>query len=238
VEDVLVRFRPFVERRPTLLRTIAGATSRLPRAVTALDGVSFDVGHGEAFGIVGRNGGGKSTLLRVLAGTLLPNSGMVRINGKLSVLQLGLGFKRELSGLRNIYLGGLVAGLTRPEVERRIESIIDYSGIGHAIMRPVDTYSSGMFARLAFSIAIHLESDIVLLDEVLAVGDKDFSKKSLQSMTDLVERSGTVVYVSHNLASVVEFCQRAMWLEQGKVLMIGPAEEVVGAYRDSPYQAG
>ena len=173
-------------------------------------------------------------MLRVLAGTLLPDAGSVQVRGKLSVLQLGLGFKRELSGMRNIYLGGLVAGLTREEIEEKVSSIVEYSGIKDAIMRPVDTYSSGMFARLAFSIAVHLDSEIVLLDEVLAVGDKDFSEKSLETMTDLVKRSGTVVYVSHNLDTVVSFCNRAMWLENGRTVAIGPADEIVAMYRASP----
>ena len=234
VEDVSVRFRPYVDRKPTLRRSLARFRQRERAEVVALDGVTFEVEPGEAFGIIGRNGAGKSTLLRVLAGTLRPNEGSVTVRGVTStLLQLGVGFNPELSGHRNIYLGGLAAGLRVAEIDRMFDSIVDYAELRPAIDRPVKTYSSGMFSRLAFSIGMHLKPDILLLDEVLAVGDESFRKKSLAAMRDLLDRAGTIVFVSHALSSVAEFCDRAMWLDQGSVRLIGPASEVVERYTAS-----
>lgn len=200
--------------------------------VSALDGVSFQVEKGEAFGIIGSNGAGKSTLLRCIARTLKPDRGRVVVNGRISsLLQLGVGFNAELSGRRNIYLGGLANGLRLKEIEPMVQGIIDFAEIEDAIDRPVKTYSSGMFSRLAFSISMALEPDIILLDEVLAVGDEKFRSKSMNTMQDLLQKSGTIVFVSHSLASVEEFCDRVMWLERGQVMMIGPSPEVIAAYR-------
>lgn len=232
VEDVGVRFRPFIDRKPTLRRSLAGLRSRTAAEVVALDGVSFRVEKGEAFGIIGDNGAGKSTLLRVMARTLKPNSGKVVVNGRAStLLQLGVGFNPELSGHRNIYLGGLAAGLRRAEIEAVYDDIVEYAGLEDAIDRPVKTYSSGMFSRLAFSVSMHLDPDILLLDEVLAVGDASFREKSMQSMQELLDRSGTIVFVSHVLPQVADFCDRVMWLEHGRQRMIGEAKEVVEAYK-------
>lgn len=200
--------------------------------VEALTDVSFQVARGEAFGIIGPNGAGKSTLLRCLAGTLRPNSGKVVVNGRTStLLQLGVGFNPELSGRRNIYLGGLANGMRKREIDELFDEIVAYAELEDAINRPVKTYSSGMFSRLAFSVSMHLEPDVLLLDEVLAVGDKGFRDKSMASMQEVLARSGTIVFVSHSLQSVSEFCDRALWLERGRVKMVGPADEVVDAYR-------
>jgi ABC-type polysaccharide/polyol phosphate transport system ATPase subunit len=230
-EEVTVEFRPFVERKPTLRRTLANFRSRQRELVRALDQVSFDVMKGEAFGIVGRNGAGKSTLLRVVAGTLRPDGGRVVSWGRTStLLQLGVGFNNELSGIRNIYLGGLAAGLRRSRIDEMFEDIVAYAELEEAIDRPIKTYSSGMLARLAFSIGMHLEPDILLLDEIMGVGDESFKAKSEKTMQDLLGRSGTIVFVSHNLGKVSEFCDRAMWLDRGVVQGIGPAERVVDDY--------
>lgn len=232
VEDLYVRFRPYVDRKPTLRRNLG--RRRVQEDVVALDHVSFKVNPGEAFGIIGRNGAGKSTLLRCVAGTLRPNSGKVVVNGRTStLLQLGVGFNPELSGHRNVYLGGLAAGMRKKEIDERYDEIVSYAELEEAIHRPVKTYSSGMFSRLAFSVAMHLDPDVLLLDEVLAVGDESFRKKSTQTMRDLLERSGTIVFVSHSLNNVREFCDRAIWLERGKVAAEGTAEEVVDAYREA-----
>ncbi|MGH8916388.1 MAG: ABC transporter ATP-binding protein [Acidimicrobiia bacterium] len=231
-EEVTVQFRPFVERKPTLRKTVANFRSREKETVTALDGVSFVVNKGEAFGIVGRNGAGKSTLLRVVAGTLRPDAGRVVSSGRTStLLQLGVGFNFELSGIRNIYLGGLAAGLRKTRIDEIFDDIVAYAELEEAIDRPIKTYSSGMLARLAFSIGMHLEPDILLLDEILSVGDESFRTKSEQAMQDLLDRAGTIVFVSHNLSKVAEFCDRAMWMERGLVKEIGPADEVVEHYR-------
>jgi len=231
-EGVTVRFRPFLERRPTLRRTVASMGARTRADVTALDEVSLTVRRGEAFGIVGRNGAGKSTLLRVLAGTLRPDGGRAITYGKTSaLLQLGVGFNAELSGARNVYLGGLAAGLRKREIDALFDEIVAYAELSDAIDRPIKTYSSGMFARLAFSVGVHLSPDILLLDEVLAVGDEAFREKSQRSMADLLDRSGTIIFVSHNLVKVADFCDRAMWLDCGRTRDEGRAEDVVERYR-------
>lgn len=234
VEDVTVRFRPYLDRKPTLRKTFARMGSKERSEVVALDSVSFSVDRGVAFGVVGRNGAGKSTLLRVLAGTLRPDEGRAISYGRTStLLQLGVGFNAELSGGRNIYLGGLAAGLRKREIDDLYEEIVEYAGVEDAIDRPVKTYSSGMFARLAFSISMHLDPDILLLDEVLSVGDEAFKEKSESAMKDLLARSGTIVFVSHNLNKVAEFCGEAIWLHQGSVRKAGLAEDVVSEYQDS-----
>jgi len=232
VEDLYVEFRPYVERKPTLRRSIG--RRRIQEDVIALDHVSLKVNPGEAFGIIGRNGAGKSTLLKCIAGTLRPNSGKVVVNGKTStLLQLGVGFIPELTGRRNVYLGGLAAGMRKAEIDDRFDEIVSYAELGDAIDRPVKTYSSGMFSRLAFSVSMHLDPDVLLLDEVLAVGDEGFQRKSLKAMRALLDRSGTIVFVSHSMVSVAEFCDRVVWLDNGKIAMEGEAEEVVAAYRKS-----
>jgi ABC-type polysaccharide/polyol phosphate transport system ATPase subunit len=233
-EQVTVSFRPYVERKPTLRKTVANMRSREREVVTALNRVSFDVAKGEAFGIVGRNGAGKSTLLRVVAGTLRPDGGRVVSYGRMStLLQLGVGFNAELSGSRNIYLGGLAAGLRKSRIDEIFDDIVEYAELENAIDRPIKTYSSGMLSRLAYSIGMHLEPDILLLDEILSVGDESFRAKSEQAMQELLDRAGTIVFVSHSLSKVAEFCQRAMWLEKGEVRGLGEAPEVVELYREA-----
>lgn len=232
VEDVTVRFRPYLDRKPTLRKSFAHMGSKERTEVVALDSVRFTVDKGVAFGVVGRNGAGKSTLLRVLAGTLRPDEGRAISYGRTStLLQLGVGFNAELSGRRNIYLGGLASGLRKREIDALYDEIVEYAGVEDAIDRPVKTYSSGMFARLAFSISMHLDPDILLLDEVLSVGDEAFKEKSEAAMMSLLERSGTIVFVSHNLTKVAEFCGEAIWLHQGRVKRAGLAEEVVDEYQ-------
>lgn len=234
VEDVGVWFRPYVDRKPTLRRSLASFQSRHTDEVVALKDVTFRVEKGEAFGVIGHNGAGKSTLLRVMARTLRPNTGRVVVNGRAStLLQLGVGFNPELSGSRNIYLGGLAAGLRRAQIDEVYDDIVEYAGLSEAIHRPVKTYSSGMFSRLAFSVSMHLDPDILLLDEVLAVGDEEFREKSMQAMKNLVARSGTIVFVSHALGQVASFCDRALWLDHGRVRAIGPAGEIVEEYRSA-----
>jgi ABC-type polysaccharide/polyol phosphate transport system ATPase subunit len=170
--------------------------------------------------------------MRVVAGTLRPDEGRVITYGRTStLLQLGVGFNSELSGSRNIYLGGLAAGLRRSEIDGIYDDIVKYAELEEAIDRPIKTYSSGMLSRLAFSIGMHLEPDILLLDEILSVGDESFRVKSDQAIQDLLERAGTIIFVSHNLGKVAEFCDQAMWLERGVVRDHGPAEGVVEHYR-------
>jgi teichoic acid transport system ATP-binding protein len=196
-KNLTVTFKPNVDRVPTLRRSLArGGKHKAAEPVVALDDVSLEIKKGEAFGIIGRNGAGKSTLLRVFAKTLRPNSGTINVYGRTStLLQLGVGFNPELSGRRNVYLGGLAAGLRKAQVEERFDDIVSYAELWHAIDRPVKTYSSGMFARLAFSVGMALEPNVLLLDEVLAVGDESFRRKSMDAMRDLLDRAGTIVFV-------------------------------------------
>lgn len=230
VDDLYVRFRPYVERKPTLRR--AFGRRRAPEDVVALNHVSFSVGRGEAFGVIGRNGAGKSTLLKCIAGTLRPNSGRAVVNGRIStLLQLGVGFNPELTGRRNVYLGGLAAGMRKKEIDARYDEIVEYAGLEDAIDRPMKTYSTGMFSRLAFSVAMHLDPDVLLLDEILSVGDQGFQEKSMQAMQDLLDRAGTIVFVSHSLPKIREFCDRAIWLERGEIAAEGDSSDVVKAYK-------
>ena len=231
VQNVTVTFRPLLDRKPTLRKSLGRMRHREKETLVALDNVSLTVDKGEAFGIIGANGAGKSTLLKVMAKTLKPDEGTVNVYGKTStLLSLGLGMKHDLSGRRNVYLGGLAAGLRKAEIDNKFDSIVEYADIGSAIDRPVKTYSSGMFARLAFSVAMAMEPNIILLDEVLAVGDEAFREKSMQTMRDLLEHAGTIVFVSHTLPSVAEFCNRTMWLDRGRIRAMGESEEVVEEY--------
>jgi ABC-type polysaccharide/polyol phosphate transport system ATPase subunit len=232
VQDVTVTFRPLMDRKPTLRKSIGQGRHKQREQLTALDDVTLTINKGEAYGIIGSNGAGKSTLLKVIAKTLKPDGGTVNVYGRTStLLSLGLGMKADLSGRRNIYLGGLAAGMRKAEIDEKFDGIVEYADIGEAINRPVKTYSSGMFSRLAFSVAMALEPNIMLLDEVLAVGDESFRQKSLATMKDLLANAGTIVFVSHALPNVVEFCDRVMWLEDGRIREEGEPEAVVDRYR-------
>lgn len=233
-KGITVRFRPMVDRKPTLRRSLGRMQHRETQELVALDDIDITINKGEAFGIIGKNGAGKSTLLKVMARTLKPDEGTINVYGKAStLLQLGVGFNMELSGRRNVLLGGLAAGLRKSEIEAKFDSIVDYAELGSAIERPVRTYSSGMFSRLAFSVGMALEPNILLLDEVLAVGDESFRAKSMATMRELLARAGTIVFVSHALPNLAEFCDRAMWLDNGKIVALGEAEAVVEQYRSA-----
>jgi ABC-type polysaccharide/polyol phosphate transport system ATPase subunit len=227
-EGVTVSYRPYTSRVPILGRVM----SRSGPVVHALNGVDLEARRGESIGILGKNGAGKSTLLRVLAGTLLPDEGSVEVNGRIStLLALGSGFNGDLSGRRNIVLGCLATGLSRDETSELVEPIVEFSELGEAIERPLNTYSSGMVARLAFSIGVSMRPDILMIDEVLAVGDESFRDKSREAMERLVTRAGTLVLVSHRLRVIREVCSRGVWLHQGQVQKTGDPDEVIGAYK-------
>jgi ABC-type polysaccharide/polyol phosphate transport system ATPase subunit len=227
-----VKFRPFTERRPSLRRHGLAALRRREKPVVAVDDVSLTVYKGEALGIIGSNGAGKTTLLRVLAGTLPPDAGEVEVFSREAptMLSLGAGFNRKLSGRRNVYLGGLAAGLQKPEIDAMFDDIVAYSGLADAIDRPTSTYSSGMFARLAFAVAIRRNPQILLLDEVFAVGDQAFKKKSAETMQRLLAGAGTIVMVSHGLARLRRFCHRLAWMDQGRLMAVGDADEIAAQY--------
>jgi lipopolysaccharide transport system ATP-binding protein len=200
----------------------------------ALKDVSFSVARGESLGIIGANGAGKSTLLKVLSRISPPTEGRVRIRGRVSsLLEVGTGFDRSLSGRDNVYLNASIMGLSRAEVSERFDEIVAFSGVGEFINMPVKYYSSGMYSRLAFSVAAHINPDILLVDEVLSVGDASFRQKSLGKMTELMKSKRTVVFVSHSMDSILQFCNKVLWLDHGRVVMVGSAEEVTRSYLDS-----
>ncbi|MBN2114518.1 MAG: ABC transporter ATP-binding protein [Acidimicrobiia bacterium] len=230
--NLTVKFRPFSEKRPSLRQHGLAALRRHETPVVAVDDVSLTVFRGEALGIIGSNGAGKTTLLRVLAGTLPPDTGEVEVYGTQppTMLSLGAGFNRKLSGRRNVYLGGMAAGLLKPQIDEMFDDIVAYSGLGDAIDRPAGTYSSGMFARLAFAVAIRRDPQILLLDEVFAVGDQAFKKKSAETMQQLLANAGTIVMVSHGLARLRRFCHRLAWMDQGRLIAMGPPDEIASRY--------
>lgn len=198
----------------------------------ALDHVTFSVDEGEFFGIVGPNGSGKSTLLKVLAGIYRADSGVVRLGGRVSpFIELGVGFNPEFTARRNVEINGMLLGLTRRQLAERFGAIIDFAGLGRFVDQQLKNYSSGMLTRLAFSVAIQVPFDILLVDEALAVGDADFQQKCLDTFDDLRERGKTVVLVSHDLSLVASFCDRALWLEDGIVQTVGDPADVIQAYR-------
>jgi lipopolysaccharide transport system ATP-binding protein len=204
----------------------------------ALDGVSFEVPHGECFGIIGRNGSGKSTTLGLIAGVLRPSRGTVETQGKIApLLELGAGFHAELSGRDNIVLNGILLGLTRARVMEHMDQIIAFSELERFIDQPLRTYSTGMIARLGFSVAVHLEPDILLVDEVLAVGDEAFQEKCLRKMAEFRSQGVTIIFVTHKLTDVEKICDRTMLLMGGRVQQIGNPQEVVREYRKRMAQA-
>lgn len=197
----------------------------------ALKDVSFEVKHGEVVGIIGRNGAGKSTLLKILSRITEPTSGRVTINGRVaSLLEVGTGFHPDLTGRENVYLNGTVLGMSKEEIHRKFDEIVDFSGVEKFIDTPVKRYSSGMQVRLAFSVAAHLEPEILLIDEVLAVGDVEFQKKCLGKMDDIAQTGRTVFFVSHNMAAIEHLCHRAFMLGNGKIEYSGKQTDVVSYY--------
>ncbi|MGH9970452.1 MAG: ABC transporter ATP-binding protein [Pyrinomonadaceae bacterium] len=197
----------------------------------ALQNVSFSVKRGEAFGIIGRNGAGKSTLLKLLTGIMRPTTGSIRVAGRISALiEVSAGFHGDLTGRENIYLNGSILGMTKDEISRQFDSIVDFSGLEDFIDTPVKRYSSGMYARLGFSVASHVDPDVLLVDEVLSVGDYLFQRKCIERMNAVISSGATVIFVSHNLRAVANLCQRSLLLELGEVQMIDRTEEVIKTY--------
>ena len=200
----------------------------------ALDGVSLEVRKGEAVGVIGANGSGKSTLLALIAGVIGPQAGTVEVRGRVApLLELGAGFHYELTGYENIVLNGVLMGLTRREVASRMEAIVAFSGLESSLNEPLRTYSSGMVARLGFSVAVHLDPDILLIDEILAVGDAHFQARCHDRLEEFRRQGTTFVIVSHVLAEIRSLCDRVVWLAGGKVMMQGKPDEVIAAYEKS-----
>jgi lipopolysaccharide transport system ATP-binding protein len=208
--------------------------TELDDIIWALNDITFSVKPGEVIGVIGKNGAGKSTLLKVLSRITYPTDGIVKLNGRVSsLLEVGTGFHPELTGRDNVYLNGTILGMTKAEIDRKFDEIVDFSGINKFIDTPVKFYSSGMGVRLAFSVAAHLEPEILLIDEVLSVGDAAFQKKSLGKMEEVSQEGRTVLFVSHNMGAVRALCNRGLLLESGSLVQDGPIDSVINTYLSS-----
>jgi lipopolysaccharide transport system ATP-binding protein len=231
----------------TLRETLVHATKRFtgqehdrPRSeVWALRDVSFEVPEGQVLGVIGRNGAGKSTLLKILTRIATPTSGRAEIRGRVgSLLEVGTGFNQELTGRENIYLNGAILGMKRREIEARFDDIVEFSGVEKFIDTPVKRYSSGMYVRLAFAVAAHLEPEILFVDEVLSVGDAEFQRRCLGRMEELANTGRTVVFVSHALPSVAQLCDRAIWIDRGQLVGDGDAADMIAKYLHQTRKSG
>ena len=233
VENVSKCYRIPMEKKRTVYENVIGLFSgtKSYEEFWALKDVSFNVKHGETFGVIGPNGSGKSTLLKMLAGVLYPDSGSIRVNGRIApFLELGVGFQYELTARENIYLYGSVMGLTKKEVDRKYDDIMEFAELKRFENMKLRNFSSGMYVRLAFSIAIQTDPDIMLLDEVLAVGDEHFQKKCMGKIEEIRKSGKTIVFVSHALGSVQSLCQKSLLLSGGKMVAIGDTEKIIEQY--------
>lgn len=230
VKDLKIRYRCL--KKLSIRKSLFSLKKSKTEVFEAVKGVSFNVPEGEIMGIVGKNGSGKSTMLRAIAGIFSPDEGSVDLHGHtISLLSIGVGFQKKLTGRENIYLSGMLLGFSEEQVKEKMDEIIEFSELGDFIDKPVKTYSSGMYSKLAFSIAVILETEIILVDEVLSVGDAKFRKKSFKKMESLIaDENRTVVIVSHNSANIRKLCTSVLWLHEGKVKMIGTPEEVMPLY--------
>ena len=231
IKDLVKEYKMFEGRIDRLVETIIPAIKR-HKVFTAVNNLNLKVKKGEILGILGENGAGKSTLLKMITGVVTPTSGEIKVNGKISsLLELGAAFNSELTGEENIYQHGEVMGLSIEEIEEKKQEIIDFADIGEHLYQPVKTYSSGMFARLAFACAINVNPDVLIVDEVLSVGDMAFQEKSITKMKEIRNQGTTILYVSHSLPSIKHFCSRAIWLSNGKMVLDGDTEFVTEEYK-------
>jgi lipopolysaccharide transport system ATP-binding protein len=249
VDDVAKQYRlgEYQAAYGTLRESLTHAGRRLvgrehrtqAKDIWALKGVSFDVREGEVLGIIGRNGAGKSTLLKILTRITTPTRGRIEIRGRVgSLLEVGTGFHPELTGRENIYLNGSILGMRRREIDARYDAIVEFSGVERFMDTPVKRYSSGMYVRLAFAVAAHLEPEILLVDEVLAVGDAEFQRRCLGRMEELGSAGRTVIYVTHMLPTVAQLCDRAIQIDSGRVVNDGPPADVIATYLHQTHSAG
>ena len=209
----------------------SGERSDSPDTIWALKDVSFEIKHGEVVGFIGKNGAGKSTLLKILSRITEPTAGRAEIFGRVgSLLEVGTGFHAELTGRENVYLNGAILGMRKGEIERKFDEIVAFAEIEKFLDTPVKRYSSGMYVRLAFAVAAHLEPEILIVDEVLAVGDAGFQKKCLGKMGEVAKQGRTVLFVSHNMGALMRLCERALWIHEGRIVLSGSSNEVVGRY--------
>lgn len=238
VSDLWKNFRLYHERNQYLKAAILRGRRARYEEFWALKGVSFEVPQGTTFGVIGSNGSGKSTLLKCLSGILTPDRGSVGIRGRVSaLLELGAGFHPELSGRENVFLNGAILGLSRKEIADRFDDIVAFAGLEHFIDTPVKNYSSGMFVRLGFAVAAHVEPEVLLIDEVLSVGDESFQRKSAERIEQFRREGRTIVFVSHGLSQVEQLCETVAWIDRGELKMIGSAGEVISAYQGQSHEA-
>lgn len=235
VKDLGLTYTTSIDKKPTLkarLKTL-GRGKKHTRTVRALNGVDIDVHYGAVLGIIGSNGAGKSSLMRVISGIVPPTKGRVEVYGSVStLLALGVGFNPAMTGRDNVYLGGLAAGMSRQEIDDNFEAIAEFSELGEAIDAPMRTYSSGMYARLAFSVAAIVEPDILIIDEALSTGDAKFKEKSLNRIKELRTADRALILVSHALATIEDICNEVIWLNNGKLMARGNPSDVIAQYRE------
>jgi ABC-type polysaccharide/polyol phosphate transport system ATPase subunit len=233
VDHLVERFRVSSDRPPTLKERLSTFRRAEYTPFEALKGVSLEVRHGESVALIGHNGSGKSTLLKCMAGILPADEGSVEVDGRVAtLLELGAGFHPDLSGRENVYLNGAILGLRRAEIDAAFDAIVDFAGVRDFIAAPIRTYSSGMYVRLGFAIAVHVDPDVLLVDEVLSVGDAAFQERSLARMRSFVERGKTVVLVSHDLSAIRSLCARTVVLDHGRLVYDGPTEDAIDHYSD------
>ncbi len=235
VDGVSKKFRLYKERNQSIKSAVMRRRVSDHEDFWALRDISLKVRQGETFGLVGDNGSGKSTLLKCMAKILYPDKGTITMHGRVAaLLEVGSGFHPELSGRENVYLNGSILGMSRKEVDRKFDDIVDFSGVREFIDQPVKNYSSGMYVRLGFSVAINVEPDILLVDEVLAVGDESFQAKCAEKFAEFREQGRTVVIVSHALGTLAKMCDRAAWIQHGDLKSVGKPDDVIEQYRDNP----
>lgn len=232
VKDLKIRYRSL--NKMTIRKSLFTLRKSKAEIFEAVKGITFNVPQGQIMGIVGKNGSGKSTLLRAIAGIFAPDEGSIDLHGhSVSLLSIGVGFQKKLTGRENIYLSGLLLGYTEEYINEKMDEIIEFSELGKFIDRAVKTYSSGMYSKLAFSITAILESEIMLIDEVLSVGDKKFKKKSYEKMEELIaNHDRTVIIVSHSSETLRKLCDTILWIHEGKIKQQGNAQEVLNAYEE------
>lgn len=231
VDNVTKSFKLFYDKPNTLKERLVFWNKKKEDERTVLKSINLDVKKGETVALIGVNGSGKSTLLKLMTKIIYPTTGKIITNGKLtSLLELGAGFHPDFTGRENIYFNASIFGLTKSEIEKRIDDIIEFSELGEFIDSPVRTYSSGMYMRLAFSVAINVDADILLIDEILAVGDQHFQDKCFAKLNELKNSDKTIVIVSHSLDSVKKLCDRAVWIYDGEVRIDGKTEKVISEY--------
>jgi ABC-type polysaccharide/polyol phosphate transport system ATPase subunit len=235
VQSVGLSYLTSVDKKPTMKARIKrfGRGGKYSRRVDAINDMNIDVHYGTVLGVIGSNGAGKSSLMRVIAGIIPPSQGRVEVYGSVStLLALGVGFNASLTGRENVYLGGLAAGMTREEIDNQFDEIADFSELGEAIDSPMRTYSSGMYARLAFSVAATVKPDILIIDEALSTGDARFKQKSLNRIKELRTEDRALILVSHALATIEDVCNEVIWLHKGNLMARGEPQQIINQYRE------